>query len=115
MRDGALERSGAETKDPRAELGQHLRGLFDSCGFSLRQFTQKHGFSHSAIARYLSGERLPRKAFLDALLNERDNDDVTPATEDVRQLTFSLYRAALGPVAAASCWSCTSWKSAWRI
>ncbi|MCH0559354.1 MULTISPECIES: helix-turn-helix domain-containing protein [Streptomyces] len=95
MADGALEPGGAGGRDSRAEFGRHIRGLFDSCGLSLRQFTQKHGFSHSAIARYLSGERLPRKAFLDALLGERGTGDVVPATAEVRQLTFSLYRAAL--------------------
>ncbi|MCF6524831.1 helix-turn-helix transcriptional regulator [Streptomyces sp. JJ36] len=95
MTDSALEPGAGEgQEDPRAALGRHLRGLFDGCGLSLRQFTRKHGFSHSAIARYLSGERLPRKAFLDALLSERGTD-TAPVTGEVRRLTFALYRAAL--------------------
>ncbi|MGK5450006.1 helix-turn-helix domain-containing protein [Streptomyces radiopugnans] len=52
-------------------MGRHLRGLFDACGLSLRQSVRRYGFSPAAISRYLSGERLPRKAFLDVLLTER--------------------------------------------
>ncbi|MCC3655798.1 hypothetical protein LIX60_30930 [Streptomyces sp. S07_1.15] len=62
---------------------------------SLREFTRRRGFSPAAVSRYLSGERLPRKAFLDVLLSEYGQQAGAPLTEDVRQLTFTLYRAAL--------------------
>ncbi|MFD1831230.1 NPCBM/NEW2 domain-containing protein [Streptomyces desertarenae] len=86
---------GDGSEAARRALGRHLRVLFEGCGLSLRGFTHRYGFSPSAISRYLSGERLPRKAFLDALLAEHGRQAGAPLTEEARRLTFTLYRAAL--------------------
>lgn len=94
-RTGGPVPDGDGSEAARWALGRHLRGLFEGCGLSLRGFTRRYGFSPTAISRYLNGERLPRKAFLDALLAEHGRQAGAPLTEEARRLTFTLYRAAL--------------------
>ncbi|WP_353962809.1 hypothetical protein [Streptomyces sp. NBC_01264] len=57
-----------------------------------------HGGSITSVSRYENGDRLPRSAYVEALLEEADRCGRAPLTTAVRELVTALYERALGPV-----------------
>ncbi|MFF8785220.1 ATP-binding protein [Streptomyces sp. NPDC015125] len=77
------------------ELALALRHLLKISGKSQRQFAAAYHTSVSSVSRYLSGERIPEKHFLDGLLKSacRAHDREVPA--DLQGRIYQLHRDAL--------------------
>ncbi|MFI1364890.1 ATP-binding protein [Streptomyces griseochromogenes] len=72
-----------------------LRSLFRATGKSLRQFSVYHHVSAPSVSRYLSGVRIPEKAFLDALLKSACRACGPEATLEVQAHIYRLHRDVL--------------------
>ncbi|WP_327257104.1 helix-turn-helix domain-containing protein [Streptomyces sp. NBC_01244] len=79
-------------------LGEQLRLLRENAGLSQRAMVALHGGSITSVSRYENGDRLPRSAYVEALLEEADRRGRAPLTTAVRELVTALYERALGPV-----------------
>ncbi|MER5934021.1 helix-turn-helix domain-containing protein [Streptomyces sp. NPDC002054] len=99
-RDGAgLEGVGEPGSVAAARaLGVQLRLLRENAKLSQRDLVALLGGSITSVSRYENGERLPRSAYVEALLEEADLRGPAPLTADVRELVTALYERALGPV-----------------
>ncbi|WP_458248475.1 ATP-binding protein [Streptomyces sp. MAI_2237] len=85
------EELAPETRD----LALALRGLFKAQGRSLRAFAARSHFGASTVSRYLAGERLPEKHFLDALIRFACEAHGQEVTAEVQSHLYRLHREAL--------------------
>lgn len=79
------------------DLALALRGLFKAHGRSLRDFAARSHFGPSTVSRYLAGERIPEKHFLDCLIKfvcEAHRQEATVIAE-VQSHLYRLHREAL--------------------
>lgn len=77
------------------DLALAMRRLLKASGRSLRAFSASHHMSASTASRYLSGERLPEKYLLDALLKSACSALGQEVTSDVQEHLYRLHREAL--------------------
>ncbi|MBV7249199.1 helix-turn-helix domain-containing protein [Streptomyces sp. MW-W600-10] len=78
-------------------LGKQLRRLRESAQLTQDLMVKLRGGSTTSISRYESGDRIPRTAYVKALLEEAALGGVS-LTEDARAAVWALYERALGPV-----------------
>jgi len=76
-------------------LAEALRQLLAATGQSMRAYGPSVNRSPSVVSRYLSGERIPDKEFIDGLLMKvmRHHRQLVPA--DVQEHLYDLHREAL--------------------
>ncbi|MFJ5230006.1 hypothetical protein ACIQBJ_08885 [Kitasatospora sp. NPDC088391] len=76
-------RVGAQVAE-RQDFAVQLRALFERLGTSYREYGKSRFVSPSTLSRYLSGERLPSRAFVEELLDDlrTAGHSVSPADRD---------------------------------
>ncbi|MFH8771816.1 ATP-binding protein [Streptomyces sp. NPDC017958] len=77
------------------ELAEALRRLLKGSGKSQRQFAVYHHIGVSTVSRYLSGERIPEKHFLDGLMKSACKAHGKEVSEGLQGLMYRLHRDAL--------------------
>lgn len=77
------------------ELALALRRLLKGSGKSQRQFASYYRTSVSSVSRYLSGERIPEKHFLDGLMKSACKAHGTEVPADLQGRIYQLHRDAL--------------------
>ncbi|MFE9658919.1 ATP-binding protein [Streptomyces sp. NPDC005955] len=77
------------------DLALALRRLMKGSGQSQRQFVAYHDISTAAVSRYLSGERIPRKDFLDWLLKSACKARGVEVSAQARSRLYQLHLDAL--------------------
>ncbi|MFF5013752.1 ATP-binding protein [Streptomyces sp. NPDC001165] len=77
------------------ELAEALRRLLKGSGKSQRQFAVYHHIGVSTVSRYLSGERIPDKHFLDGLMKSACKAHGKEVSEALQGLMYRLHREAL--------------------
>ncbi|MCX4764158.1 ATP-binding protein [Streptomyces sp. NBC_01275] len=89
-------------QDPPADLSQEkrelvlaMRGLFEGTGLSLRGFAATHHFSAPSISRYLKGDRIPDKQFLDVLMKSACRRNGLEVDADLQAHLYQRHRDAL--------------------
>ncbi|MER5888212.1 ATP-binding protein [Streptomyces sp. NPDC001941] len=92
--DGFAPLSQALPPEVRA-LATTLRRLLKGAGKSQRQFAVYHHISVSTVSRYLSGERIPDKHFLDALMKSVCKAHDTEVSAELQGDLYRLHREAL--------------------
>jgi transcriptional regulator with XRE-family HTH domain len=76
-------------------LADTLRSLFKELGRSQRDFSAHVYWDHTAVSRYLRGERLPPWEFVDTLLREAEIARGKPIRPEERERIAALHRRAL--------------------
>jgi hypothetical protein len=76
-------------------LAETLRSLFSELGRSQRDFSAHVHWDHTAVSRYLRGERLPPWEFVGTLLRELETARGEPVGPEDRDRIASLHRRAL--------------------
>ncbi|MFI7403491.1 helix-turn-helix domain-containing protein [Streptomyces sp. NPDC049541] len=80
-----------------ATLSNVLRELFNTLGISQRQYARRISLDPSAVSRYLAGQRLPTRQFVERLISEVEEergDSVTVhAKEAIRTSWLTALRA----------------------
>ncbi|WP_432134341.1 MULTISPECIES: ATP-binding protein [unclassified Streptomyces] len=89
-------------QDPRSDLSPEtrdlvlaLRGLFEATGLSLRAFAATHHFSAPSVSRYLKGDRIPDKQFLDVLMKSACRRNGRQVTAELQAHLYQRHRDAL--------------------
>ncbi|WP_225851285.1 ATP-binding protein [Streptomyces sp. HPF1205] len=77
------------------DLASALRGLFKATGKSLRQFAVYHHLSAPSVSRYLAGERIPDKQFLDILMKSACKTHGLEVTAELQGHIYRRHREAL--------------------
>lgn len=77
------------------ELARNMRVIFSRVGKSVRGFAAVSHFSSSMISRYLSGERIPEKSFLDCLLRTACSEIGMLLAPEVENELYRLHLEAL--------------------
>ncbi|MFD8050155.1 ATP-binding protein [Streptomyces chartreusis] len=77
------------------ELARVLRRLLKLSGKSQRQFAVTYRISVSSVSRYLSGERIPDKHFLDGLMKSACKANGTEVSADLQAEIYQRHRDAL--------------------
>ncbi|MER7935397.1 MULTISPECIES: ATP-binding protein [unclassified Streptomyces] len=77
------------------ELAVAMRRLLKGSGKSQRQFAAYYRTSVSSVSRYLSGERIPEKHFLDGLMKSACKAHGTEVPADLQGRIYRLHRDAL--------------------
>lgn len=77
------------------ELALAMRGLFQATGKSLRQFAAYHHLGAASISRFLAGDRLPEKRFLDDLMKSACATRGLDVTAELQGHLYQLHREAL--------------------
>ncbi|WP_416960291.1 ATP-binding protein [Streptomyces sp. Agncl-13] len=77
------------------ELALALRRLLKGSGKSQRQFASYYRTSVSSVSRYLSGERIPEKHFIDGLMKSACKAHGTEVSADLQGRIYQLHRDAL--------------------
>ncbi|MFI2436849.1 ATP-binding protein [Streptomyces sp. NPDC018693] len=80
-----------ETRD----LVLAMRGLFQATGLSLRAFAATHHFGPASVCRYLKGDRIPDKQFLDVLMKSACRRNGREVTADLQARLYQRHRDAL--------------------
>ncbi|MEH0546103.1 ATP-binding protein [Streptomyces sp. B21-105] len=88
-----------ETRD----LVLAMRGLFKATRLSLRVFAARHHFSAPSVSRYLKGDRIPDKQFLDVLMKSACERNGWEVTADLQAHLYQRYREALMADQPARC------------
>jgi transcriptional regulator with XRE-family HTH domain len=98
------DQAGRRTEDLEPafrELVEFLNRQFDALGTSPRDFARRHGFHPRAVNEILSGERMPPRAFLNALsddwadIPEASRKRSVASVKALRQRVFDLRNDAL--------------------
>ncbi|MFB6941892.1 helix-turn-helix domain-containing protein [Streptomyces sp. NPDC060286] len=76
-------------------LAETLRSLFKELGRSQRDFSAHVHWDHTAVSRYLRGERLPPWEFIDTLLREVETARGGPMSPEDWDRIAALHRRAL--------------------
>ncbi|MFC5803323.1 helix-turn-helix domain-containing protein [Streptomyces formicae] len=76
-------------------LAETLRSLFKELGRSQRDFSAHVHWDHTAVSRYLRGERLPPWEFVGTLLREVETARGGPMSPEDRDRIAALHRRAL--------------------
>ncbi|MBT2903778.1 helix-turn-helix domain-containing protein [Streptomyces sp. McG8] len=76
-------------------LAETLRSLFKELGRSQRDFSAHVYWDHTAVSRYLRGERLAPWEFVDTLLREVEIARGKPMSPEKRERIAALHRRAL--------------------
>ncbi|MFH7600673.1 helix-turn-helix domain-containing protein, partial [Streptomyces racemochromogenes] len=71
-------------------LVEHLRSLIGAADLASKQVASGAALSASALSKNLSGERLPHRSTIEAIIQ------LCGASEEVRALSLRLHTAALG-------------------
>ncbi|MFD9729557.1 helix-turn-helix domain-containing protein [Streptomyces sp. NPDC059072] len=79
-----------ENRRHKLALVEHLRSLIEAADLSSKHVASGLALSASALSKYLSGERLPHRSTVEAIIQ------LCGASEEVRALTLRLHTAALG-------------------
>ncbi|OXY95587.1 hypothetical protein BEK98_15695 [Streptomyces diastatochromogenes] len=77
------------------DLAEALRRLLKGSGKSQRQFAVYHHIGVSTVSRYLSGERIPDKHFLDGLMKSACKAHGTEVSAALQGRMYRLHRDAL--------------------
>ncbi len=77
------------------ELALAMRRLLKATERSLRDFSVSHHRGPGSVSRYLSGERVPDKEFLDVLMKSACNALGQEVTADMQAHLYRLHREAL--------------------
>ncbi|MEU1667695.1 ATP-binding protein [Streptomyces sparsogenes] len=77
------------------DLARALRRLFRTTGKSLREFASCHHVSAPSLSRYLAGERIPDKQFLDVLMKAACAFNGAEVTADMQGHLYRRHREAL--------------------
>jgi hypothetical protein len=77
------------------ELALAMRRLLNATGRTLRDFAVSHHRGTGSVSRYLSGERIPEKEFLDVLMKSACNALGQEVTADMQGHLYRLHREAL--------------------
>lgn len=78
-----------------AELGNVLRELFNTLGISQRQYAKRIRLDPSAVSRYLGGQRMPTKQFVEQLISEVESERGGSVTLEAREAIRTKWLTAL--------------------
>ncbi|MFJ1811738.1 MULTISPECIES: ATP-binding protein [unclassified Streptomyces] len=84
-----------DLSDETRDLVLAMRGLFEATGLSLREFAARHHFSPPSVSRYLKGDRIPDKQFLDVLMKSACELNGREVTADLQAHLYQRHREAL--------------------
>ncbi len=89
--------TGYDYGEAAEQLGKKLREYRESANLTQQLLADQYGFSTTAVSRYETGQSLPKKGYIDALLHEVDQRLDSPLTAERRKTLYYLLRQALGP------------------
>ena len=72
-----------------------IRSLYGTLGISLTRFATQVHSNKGTVSRYMSGDRLPPRDFIDKLLNAFFSNKGKPVTPDLQELVEEQFLAAL--------------------
>lgn len=77
------------------EFVEFLRILMKKIGLGVRQYAAYRHLSASSVSRYLSGERVPDKSFIDTLMDSYGRHTGVPVPDEARARAYALHLEAL--------------------
>jgi len=82
--------------DPQVRIfTETIRSLYGTLGISLTRFATQVHSDKSVVSRYMSGDRLPPRDFIDKLLKAVFDKKGRPVTPDLQELVEAQFLAAL--------------------
>jgi hypothetical protein len=82
------------------EFTEALRVCFQGCGLSLRQFGARYFHDHTTVWRYLNGDHVPERGFVDDVIKALEVQSGSTATAETRTHLYELHLAALEATSA---------------
>lgn len=76
-------------------LGKTLTGLFNGLGVTQKVYGVRVGLDNTTVSRYLGGNRVPPKPFIEQLVREVEGELGLPLQESAKETVHQQYLAAL--------------------
>ncbi|MFZ3470947.1 hypothetical protein ACODT3_21895 [Streptomyces sp. 4.24] len=76
-------------------LGKTLTGLFNGLGVTQKVYGVRVGLDNTTVCRYLGGNRVPPKPFIEQLVREVEGELGLPLQESAKETVHQQYLAAL--------------------